>query len=183
MFFTGGQTWSNSPERCQATTELGWLNVWFTQIALEKMTQFVLNIRVSGLWGLPWRANDEHVGFDLRLCLFRCLFCSWFVFFLSTREHKTLVLVLTVSNRIVCSQNSWSVNSHTGTHVHFVCLRVQTNTSCDDTSNGWEDRNEDKDTMSTGPPFKVSRALDGSRNLGLFFPPAAHLWGLSCSPP
>lgn len=36
----------------------------------KKMTQFVLNIRVWGLWGLPWRANDEHVGFDLRLCLF-----------------------------------------------------------------------------------------------------------------
>lgn len=72
---------------------------------------------------------------------------------------KALVLVLTISNRIVLSQNTWSGNPHTGTHVHFVCLRVQTNMSCDDdTGNGWEDRNEDRDTMSTETPKRVSRA-------------------------
>lgn len=65
------------------------------------------------------------------------------------------MLVLTISNRIVRRQNSWSVNPHIDTHVHFVCLRVQTNISCyDDTGDGWEDRNEDKDTMITETPLK-----------------------------
>lgn len=62
---------------------------------------------VGVLWGLPWRANDEHVGFDLRMSLSGLMPVLFLIFaFLSTREHKTLVLVLTVSNRIVCSQNS-----------------------------------------------------------------------------
>lgn len=137
---------------------------------------------VAGFYGgLPWRANDEHIGFDLRssrsgvipailLSLFSP-FCAWF-------------LLLTINNSRTHSQSSWSVNPHTDTHVHFVYLGVHTNISCVvDTGNGWEGSNEDKDTMSTETPLKVSRAPYGSRNISLFFTPAAHLWGLSCSPP
>lgn len=40
------------------------------------------------------------------VCSDACFVPDLCFFFLSTREHKTLVLVLTVSNRIVCSQNS-----------------------------------------------------------------------------
>lgn len=77
--------------------------------------------------------------------------CAWHVF-LNACDHKS------VRNRIVQGRNSWSIIPlHRHTKMCLVCPVVQTNRCCDDdTGGGWEDKSEDKDTISKEMPSKVT---------------------------
>lgn len=86
-----------------------------------------------------------------------------------------MLLVWTVSDRIVQGQNPQSTHTQTHTHRQFVCPAVQISALVMIHTADKEEDKKDKDTMSTETPSNVRRAPNGSKSLPLFFLPAAHL--------